>query len=81
MNSCLLYCFTPFGYLRNLIVLKSCGSAEYYTASELIQLKDLLKISDSLFTYHEKPEGMEYLRHDFKNLLASSLTSFFNAIK
>ena len=32
---------------------------------ELIQLKDLLKISDSLFTYHERLEGMEYSRHVF----------------
>ena len=51
---------------------------------ELIQLKDLLKISDSLFTYHERLEGMEYSRHVFfekKNLLVRHLTSFSNAIK
>ena len=70
MNSCLLYPFTLLGYLAKLIVLKWCGSAEYYTVSELIQLKDLLKICDSLFTYHERLEGIKYLRHDFKKNLA-----------
>ena len=30
MNSYLLYCFTPFGYITNLIVWMLFGSAEFY---------------------------------------------------